>query len=107
MSPEDVQSTEPQMWFTVPEAARYLRQSLRKFTELGIEAHGEGARKVYHRSVLDAAMLARPWLRSTNAAPATTSIGRRAGSVAEPRLDALVAKRRRPFKARKKPNSAA
>src|SRR5690242_11592708 len=96
-----------QVWFTVEEAAAYLRQSVRKFTSLPITAHGHGARKVYHRDALDAWMFANPWHDSTSAAPATTSIGPNKGNVSDALLVRLTAKRLRPYKPRKKPNSTA
>ena len=94
-----------QVWFTVPEAAAYLRQSVRKFAELGITAHGSGARKVYHRDALDAWMFSNPWPDSTNAARATTSTGPKMANVSGALLERLTAKRLRPYKPRKKQNS--
>lgn len=88
-----------QQWFTVKEAAEYLRQSLRKFTDLGIQAHGHGARKVYHRPILDAAMLARPWQTSGSFTRDTDFIAQgsaRYGDLA----DRLANVRKRPYKPR-------
>lgn len=96
-----------QVWYTVEEAAAYLRQSTRKFAELGIAAHGKGARKVYHRDSLDAWMFAHPWRNSTDAARAITSIGARADNVSADLLVKLQGKRLRPYRPRRKPNSPA
>ena len=85
-----------QVWFTVEEAAAYLRQSVRKFSDLPISANGRGARKVYHRDALDAWMFANPWPDSTNADRATTSIGQKTDNVSGALLERLRGKRLRP-----------
>src|SRR5690348_1217505 len=96
-----------QVWFTVPEAAAYLRQSLRQFNRLRIEANGSGARKVYHRDALDAWMFAHPWQPSENAVPRGSLTGAKTENVSDALLERLRGKRLRPYRPRKTRNSTA
>ncbi len=97
-----VQVAPPQTWFTVEEAAAHLRQSVRQFNRLDIPAHGEGARKVYHRESLDAWMLAHPWQVSTPEDPASTSDGGKTTTPTGALSARLQGQRLRPYKPRKK-----
>ena len=88
-------------WLTEPEAAEYCRCSVAGFRNMRLPASNSGGRKVYHRGSLDAAILSRPWQRSTNAVKPTISTGARTGSSSVAVSERLTGKRLRPFAPRK------
>ena len=93
-------------WLTVDQAAVYCKCSKRAFLNMHLPANDAGGRKVYHRQSLDAAIMARTWQSSTNAAPATTSTGQKAANDSGAVLGRLASQRLRPYKPRKKPSCA-
>ena len=87
------------------DAAAYACCSVSAFREMGIPACNSGGRKVYDKTVIDAAIRARAWRSSTNAAPATTWTGRKMGSDSGAALENLTPQRLREFKPRKRRSS--